>query len=216
MNLFRHELKVFFHSGKSSLLFVLLTVISWGAMMGGHPLDTIESTTLVWVLFFSLVSSAGITTSVFIRERLTGVLEVLLTSGLSRRRIVLEKLLFSYGVVLVMGLLTFVVAIGVSGVLYDKLYSLNVVIQYFVAYSGGALVLVSSSAWFALLLSNPRVAYLFNFLLISVLSGIALYLQGNSSYWLSLVVTFFMPTLFFVYLAIGQLSKESVLQKPLL
>ena len=217
MILIRQELLAFLRGGINSLLFVGLTTLSWGIMMGSYPLSSFELTTLLWVLFYALVTSAGITSTVFIRERQSGNLEILLVSGVSRKEIALSKIAFSFGVTSLMGGVTLLVATLFSVAVFGESVTVSALAKYYVVYLFGAALMVSSSAWLALVLDNPRTVYILNFLLLSVISVLFITLATFfESYGMALLVIFIPLPLLFVWLTYRQLFKESVIRRPLL
>ena len=57
----------------------------------------------LWLVLFSVVVSANFSRTVFISERITGALEILITSGLSRSSILFGKMLFVIMMSLIIG-----------------------------------------------------------------------------------------------------------------
>ena len=79
----RKEWLNFVCSDRSVFFIYLFLVAGWGMLLAtmdhggsiGSPL---------WLVFFSVIIAANFSTTVFVSERMSGSLEILLTSGLSR------------------------------------------------------------------------------------------------------------------------------------
>lgn len=221
MTIFFHEFRAFIKSGAMAVMFVFITVLSWGVMLGMMLIDDgvseIDATQLhVWFLYFSLVTSAGIASTVFIRERLAGTLEVLLVSGVTRKELLFGKLGFSLVAMCLIGAATLEVAYLVSSYFSFDPVGLPVFYKLFITYLGGSLVVSSSSAWLALTLRNPRMTHVINFF---VLSGLVLLMAYTRREHGVTVLQFFPVYVVamspFLWLSLKQLRRQSVVQVPL-
>ncbi len=185
--IYKQELLSFLKSGKSSLLLLAFTTLAWGGFIT-NKIETIDDpSSYLWVLFFSLVAGAGLTTSVFVRERVSATLEVLLHSGLERNSILLGKLLFTTSMTLLVGVGAFSISFIVRSILYKdsgQLFDeIGVVISL---YSASTILVSNSSALLSMVLSNPRLVQFVNFSLLTVVSVLfGLFSpQGRISLWI--------------------------------
>jgi len=168
---FRQELLAFLKSGKSSLLLLAFTTLAWGGFITNKIESIDEPSSYLWVLFFSLVAGAGLSTSVFVRERVSATLEVLLTSGLERNSILLGKLLFTTAMTLLVGVGAFSISFLVRSLLYhDSLQLFDEIGVVLVLYSSSAILVSHSSALLSMTLSNPRLVQFVNFTLLTIIS----------------------------------------------
>ncbi len=169
--IFKQEFSSFIKSGKSSLLLVFITALTWGGMISSKISSFDEPTSYLWIIFFAMVASAGLTNSVFVRERLSNTLEILLTTGLNRSSILYGKLLFTSTATLFIGVCALLTA-----TLFAKVLSLSGEIGFYeisqsvLLYLGATLLVTSSSAFLSLALSNPRLVQLINFTTLTLFS----------------------------------------------
>ncbi len=211
-----HELRAFLKSGLSALLLLAFTTILWGGVIAGKVETIDEATSFLWVIFFALVGGAGATNSVFIRERLSGTFEILLTAGLERSAILIGKLVFTTSVTLLVGMGAFGFGFLTHTLIYKGDYfSIDQLLSSLLLYGAAALLMSSSSAYLSLSLSNPRMVQFVNFILLTFCSmGFTLvgYIVETplSLWWLALFMG--LLSLLFDYMALKLFRSEKVLQ----
>jgi ABC-type Na+ efflux pump permease subunit len=142
-----------------------ILVLSWSFL----PLYKGLGTGPLWWLFFSVVISGNFTNTVFVSERLSGSMEVLLTSGFSRDAVLWGKSIFIMAMSCGIGLL----CIGISRIwvslwgttgaegFMDVLYGLGL-------YCAGTCLNVGCGAWMSVRLQSPRLIPFVGILLMSL------------------------------------------------
>ena len=99
------EWRCFLGSDRSMFVLYGVTVLMWSVLFVGAGAEGSAHTLAVWLLPFSVIVVSTFAQTVFVAERLTGAVEILLTSGLSRGSILGGKMLFVWLVAMVIGLL---------------------------------------------------------------------------------------------------------------
>lgn len=212
--LYRQELKAFLKSGKSSLFLLLFTTLVWGGVIASK-VDNIDSVgSFIWVLVFALVAGAGLSTTVFVRERLSSTLEVLFISGVERSSVLYGKLLFTSTTTIIIGVLAFLIAFGVRTFVFDDTFFLmNEVFLALVLYCASALLVSSTSAFFSMALSNPRMVQFVNFTLLTILSALYSFIAHCWEESLLLFSLFlFVLSILFIRLSLWKFKGEKILQ----
>ena len=162
------EWRCFLGSDRGIFILYAVLILSWSMVLASPPSGEGFQTGPLWLVFFSVVISANFSNTVFIAERVNGILEILLTSGLSRRDILYGKMIFVAGMSIVIGLL----CVAISPVLRLLIYR-----EAGRILSGGALLLYSAavfmntacSAYLSVRMGNPRLLHLANMLLLTAL-----------------------------------------------
>ena len=162
------EFKTFIGSDRGMFLLYAVLIASWSIMLA-YPSGggTIEPGPL-WLVFFSVVISANFTNTVFISERVTGNLEILLTSGISRKHILYGKMIFVGGMSTAIGLLCIVLSIGWRAVLFH-LPGTTIGADSLLIYCCAVCMNTATSAWLSVHMGNPRLLHLANLLLLALL-----------------------------------------------
>lgn len=211
----KQEFWAFIKSGRSALLLTLITTLVWGGMISSKTSTLYEPTSYLWVIFFALVASATLTNSVFVRERISNNLEVLLVSGLNRSSILWGKLLFTNSVTLFIGVGAISTAISISTLFYQKPFvGLETLVQISLLYFASSLLVNSSSAFLSFALSNPRVVQFVNFTLLTLIS---VSFTTATIYWRelplwSLATVMITLSILFNYLALRLFKSEKIIQ----
>jgi len=148
------------------------------------PQNTAIQTGPLWLVFFSVVISANFSNTVFIAERIHGILEILLTCGLSRRDILFGKFIFVAGMSYIIGL----VCIAFSFVWHIVLYNgteIHFSINDLLLYGAAVFMNTASSAYLSIRMINPRMLHLANILLlgslVTVYSVVTCYIPISSN-----------------------------------
>jgi len=210
----RHETKAFFYSGFSSLILLLVTILIWGSVIAGkveniHALDS-----WVWVVFFAMVVTAGFSTTVFVRERLSATLEILLVSGVERSSVLYGKIIFTSVFTIFTGLAAFFVAwFGRSILFSEEFFLKEKLFQTVSLYISTSCMMTASSAMLSLSLTNPRLVQFVNF---TILMGIVLaYAIASQYYPISLYILCLFESMFailFVIISRVLFNREKIIQ----
>jgi ABC-type Na+ efflux pump permease subunit len=212
--IFKHEFRAFVKSGVSSILLLLFTSLAWGGVIAGK-IDSIDSvTSYLWVIFFALVASAGVSSNSFVRERLSSTMEILVISGVSRTKILLGKLLFTTLTTLLVGWLALTVSIIVALSLYGS-YSIGLmnIISATALYSSSAILVTTLSAFLSIALSNPRAVQFINFGVLSLISTLfsilTIYYPITIFHLVALIL---LLAIIFLFLAMKIFNSEKIIQ----
>lgn len=155
----------FWGSDRGIFFLYLFMILSWSVMLAFSSNDLAIDTTL-WLVLFSVVISANFSTTVFISERVNGTLEILITSGLSRRDILYGKLIFVCGMSFFVGAISILIS-PLWAILFDEnrvLLNLDI----FLLYGSAVYMNTASSAFLSVIMSNPRLLALINLIVMGV------------------------------------------------
>ena len=189
ITILRKEWCCFLGSDRGIFILYAVLIASWSIMLAAPAGNAIQTGPL-WLVFFSVVISANFSNTVFIAERVNGILEILLTSGLSRRDILYGKMVFVAGMSIGIGLLCVAISPLWKLVLYpesDWKLSADALLLYVAA----VFMNTASSAYLSVRMGNPRMLHLANLLLLALLLAlytIASYFFTVSPYVLALVL----------------------------
>lgn len=161
------EWRCFVGSDRGIFLLYLVLIISWSFMLAS-PSEGAVSAGPFWLVFFSVVISANFANTVFISERVNGILEILLTSGLSRRNILYGKMIFVAGMSIAIGVVCIalsqfwrVIIYGASGV--------SVSVHDLLLYTAAVFMSTASSAYLSVRMANPRLLHIANLFLLALI-----------------------------------------------
>jgi ABC-type Na+ efflux pump permease subunit len=117
---------------------------------------------------FSVIIAATFANSVFVSECISGSLEILLTCGISRSGILYGKLAFIFFTTMAVGALCMGLASVVRYILFSAMVGAEVIIgaSGIAVYCGATFMTATSSAYFSVLLPNPRVLHFINLLMV--------------------------------------------------
>jgi ABC-type Na+ efflux pump permease subunit len=213
----RKEWLNFVRSDKSVFFIYLFLIIGWGMLLAtmnrggslGSPL---------WLVFFSVIIAANFSGTVFVSERMSGSLEILLTSGLSRGAILWGKMMF----VIIMTLAVGVACILAASVLQRFMAPPEIASvfyfqwTYVALYAGATFLNTTSCACFSVWLPNPRLLHFVNIALVGcIMAGyVALSLSRPLSLFLVAFVMSFVGILF-AWLARRAFESERII-KPVI
>lgn len=170
-------------AGGSALAVYAVIAVLWGALLAGAGVGGQPVMAILWALPFSVIAVSNFAQPVFVSERLTGAIEILCTSGLSRSSVVIGKGLFVSVAACAMGAVSWAVgfasvhalrARGVDAVLFEPgvaevaVYGAAVVFNTFL----GAVMSV--------LLPNPRLSHFVDFVVIAGVVAVY-YARGSGS-----------------------------------
>ncbi len=152
------------------MVYVVL-VLLWSALLAGSGAGGVPESVVLWLLPFSVIVVSNAGQGVFVSERVSGAVEILLTSGLGRFEIVSGKMLF----VGVLGTLT-----GYACMLLGMLWLWLLerwgvgpgsypVGADFVVFACAVAVNTAMLAVLSVLLPNPRLSHFVSFLFMVLL-----------------------------------------------
>ena len=157
------EWKCFIDSDRGIFILYTVLVLSWSFfLVGGN--DSSLRTGPLWLVFFSVVVAANFSNTVFISERISGALEILITSGLSRSSILFGKMSFVMGMSLVIGGSCMGLSCLWQYLMYDNEVAVLRSIDFF-TYAASAFVNTAGSAFLSVRMPNPRLLHLANLFL---------------------------------------------------
>jgi ABC-type Na+ efflux pump permease subunit len=167
----------------------------------------------VWWLFFSVIVSGNFANTVFVAERLSGSMEILLTSGFSRAGVLMGKIIFVMLMSLAIGGLCFglsFVWVALTGRLH--LYATESFLIGALLYCAGTFMNAAAGAWMSIRLSSPRLIPFVNLLFVGLVFGIyyALRLTAPVPVWL-LVVFLAASGIVFLLLAKKDFNGEKII-----
>lgn len=216
----KKEFKNFSHSGRATIFLYALIASIWGV--------AIAETGDVYLLMFLAVMIVGsFTNTVFISERVNGALEILITSGFSRRAVLFGKmayiLLMAVIMLFVCMIFSTIMSVLMQMFFYDALimnnaltsFSINFRIAEAVSlYIPVAFMCVASSAYFSVRLSTPRFLHFINIFITGIITGISIIIietyvpDGSNNPTIYDNIGFIAAGIFFTILADKQFSGE--------
>lgn len=164
----RREWWSFVGSDKGTLVAYVFILCVYSAVFTVNPYES--NAARLWWIFYSVVAVSTVSGNAMVRERSTGALEVLFTSGISRAAVLYGKIGFGFIMSLFMGGVPFGVSrvVGVAAGLQPDTADWS----GFLLYMGAACVNLGSVAWFSVVLPNPRLVHFVNLVLLSLLIGL--------------------------------------------
>ncbi|MBN2037685.1 MAG: ABC transporter permease subunit [Chitinispirillaceae bacterium] len=175
-----NEWRSFMSSDRGLFIVYAVMITGWGFLIA-----TWKSFLLFfapfWLSSFSVIIAATFANSVFVAERISGSLEILLTSGISRRGILYGKMGFIVTTTMLVGVLCMSIANIVRFFLPVQMVGPDVMIGLsgLLVYLGASFMTAASSAYFSVLLPNPRVLHFINLFivifLVSLYSALAMF-----------------------------------------
>ena len=126
----------------------------------------------VWWLFFSVIVSGNFANSVFVSERLSGSMEILLTCGFPRSGVLMGKIIFVILMSVVIGGLCFglsFVWIEVTG--RPQLFTAGSLLFGALLYCAGTFMNAAAGAWMSIRMSSPRLIPFVNLLFVGLVCG---------------------------------------------
>jgi ABC-type Na+ efflux pump permease subunit len=183
----RKEWRNFVGSEKGVFAVYGILVFVWSFLPLYNNLGSFALGGAVWWLFFSVIVSGNFANTVFVAERMSGSMEILLTSGFSRNGVLFGKVLFVMilsGVIGGLCLCLSLVWIGLSG---HAAHLFGPSLLYAVAlYASGTFMNAAAGAWMSIRLSSPRLIPFVNILLVGLVCGMyyALFFTACMSEWM--------------------------------
>jgi hypothetical protein len=211
----RKEVKNLVSSGWGFFLINALIAVIWSFMVFyGNGNDMVE----VWMIFFAVIVAANFSGTVFISERVSGTLEVLIVSGVTRDAVLFGKVFFVAGATIIMG----AVCVAMSEVWVFWLDGLDKAVllagwwarRGALLYLGATVLNVSASAYLSVRMVNPRFLHIANLFMTGlvvaayqVITFIFGYYQGIL---IAFILVFLAPGAVFLVLARREFAGERI------
>lgn len=165
--MFRKEWLNFICGDRSVFFVYMVLVAGWGILLAAtHEGGTAAEP--LWIVFFSVIVAVNFSSTVFVLERMSGSLEVLLTCGISRGAMLFGKMLFVVVMTAVIGAACLACAFLIRAFLpgtEGTPVAGPPVGHYCALYAGATFLNAAGSAYFSVLLPNPRLLHFINLLL---------------------------------------------------
>jgi len=211
LSIFKKEWHCFKGSEKGVFIVYSILLFVWSFF----PLNNVSTVAMsgsLWWLFFSVIISGNFASTVFVAERLSGSMEILLTSGYSRNAVLFGKMLFVMTLSIVIGILCLglsFVWIMVSG--HSQIAFGQAIFFAALVYSAGTFMNAASGAWLSVVLSSPRLLPFINVLVVGMICAIysALHIFCGFAEWqlgLLLIIAGFV----FLQLAKKEFNSEKI------
>ncbi|MDD5672734.1 MAG: hypothetical protein PHC61_01100 [Chitinivibrionales bacterium] len=170
----RNELRIFTASDRSTFFIYAVLILTWSFLFSVNTFEKDDASVMLWWIFFSVVISGNFSTTIFVLERTSGALEVIITSGFSRRALMLGKILFVLGVSIVMA--WFCIGLAFIG----RTFFSSMLSSYFIAppktymglYIAASFMNAAFGAYFSIRLPNPRLVSFAAVLLVGALVSV--------------------------------------------
>ena len=211
----KKEWKCFTGSDRGVFFLYLILVLTWSFLLASGDNSAIHTGPL-WLVFFSVVIAANFSNTVFISERVTGALEIMITSGLSRNGILFGKMIF----VIIMSTAVGGICMGLGLLWHQLFYDFSggfLTSSDFLVYVSSVFINVGSSAFLSVRMANPRMLHFTNLLLLGGI--VSFYLAASQFLTLSpiyLVVLLASLGVLFSWLAKREFDSERILQPVIL
>ncbi len=206
----------FIKSDKWIFLIYGILICAWGFLISNNMHSLSSKTGALWLAFFSVIISGNFSNTAFVAERMSGALEILLTSGLSRKSIVLGKIFFIVIMSTIMGTLCYFIALGVrtaKGDSFQVLIRLIPLWKIILLYASACFLNATCGAWLSVRVKSPRLLPFVNLMVLGIIvvsHELLSYKIGLSLWSLSMVMTF--VGLIFYLFALRDFNSERVLQ----
>jgi ABC-type Na+ efflux pump permease subunit len=205
----RKELKCFGGDKGQFFVYALMSAL-WGLALSIDGSSGGGAGARFLSVFFAVIVAAGFTGTIFISERVTGTLEVLFTSGVSRDAVFFGKMLFAVGMSMAVGLLCAAFAL-LWGVTLDAGAPWRPGVSDAALYISTAYLNAAASACFSVRMGNPRFLHFINLFmtaaLLSVYSAASTLLAVS---WPMLAGGFLSVGVLFTFLARREFAGERV------
>jgi ABC-type transport system involved in multi-copper enzyme maturation permease subunit len=181
------EWRTFTGSEKGVFIVYAILILTWSFLPLYNNLGSFALGGTVWWLFFSVIISGNFAQTVFVTERMSGSMEILLTSGFSRDGVLFGKILF----VMVMSIAIGGLCIGLSLAWialkgHAALLPGTSLLYAALLYVAGTFMNAAAGAWMSIRLSSPRLIPFVTILLVGLVCGVyyALFFAVPASEWL--------------------------------
>lgn len=170
------EFRFFTGSDRGAFLLYLFLVLSWSTMLIVPPGGTVQAGSF-WLVFFSVIISANFANTVFIAERSNGIIEILITSGITRKELLFGKMFFVIGMSSGIGLVCWGISIVLRSTIFKETAP-QIQLSDGILYVLSVALVTASSAYLSLRMSNPRLLHIVNIFMIGII--IAIYVTASN------------------------------------
>jgi len=193
------------HDKGLHIVYVVL-VLLWSLFLAFSE-DSTQMTAPFFWLSFSIIAVSNFSQSVFVSERITGALEILLVCGVPRHALLWGKILFVQTMSVLLGVLCY----GFSE-LWTYLYYGGVTNNFSALCLYGLFVFLNTilAAFFSIILPNPRFSHFISFLAVALCYGLTAYFQ--LSFWMTGILFFLLAI--GVLMVTGRLYQSERIIKP--
>lgn len=164
LTIVRKEWRCFLGSDRGIFVVYIILMLSWSIMLATPGDGTLQGG-LFWLVFLSVVISANFSNTVFISERVNGSLEILLTSGLSRKQILYGKMGFVMGMSSILGYFCMVLSSLWPRFIYHQSATM-IPPDEILLYLCAVFMNTASSAFLSVKMGNPRLLHIANLLIL--------------------------------------------------
>ncbi|MDR2693926.1 MAG: hypothetical protein LBB74_06895 [Chitinispirillales bacterium] len=205
----RKELKCFGGDKGQFIIYALMSALwSLALFSGGFNGDAAGGR--FWCVFFAVIVASGFSGTVFISERVTGTLEILITSGISRDAVLFGKMVFAVGMSMAVGLLCAVFAL-IWGFALGAGASVRLGINDAALYASTVFLNAAVSACLSVRMGNPRFLHFINLFMTAAL--LAAYIAVSflfAASWPFLAAGFLLLGTLFTFLARREFAGERI------
>jgi ABC-type Na+ efflux pump permease subunit len=186
----RKEWISFVRSDRSLFIVYAVIVVSWGMLIANWKDTGTPSIFPLWLAMFSVIVAATFANTVFVSERVSGSLEILLTCGISRSAILFGKIAFVFGMTILVGALCVGFACVIKSLVSADHEGVSTLVNGtgIVVYSAASFLNAAASAYFSVVLPNPRALHLINLVLISGIMTLHLLFAGLSLFLIAAII----------------------------
>ena len=212
----RKEWKGFAKSDRWIFVIYGILVLAWSFLLSNNIGILSSGAGYLWLAFFSVIISGNFSNTVFVAERMSGSLEILLTSGVSRQSILNGKILFIIIVSMVMGFLCYFVAFGISAAKGENialLIKVTPIGEELIIYVSACFMNAACGAWLSVRINNPRIlpfVNLFVLLIIVIIHGILSEIYALTAW--SLIIALLLTGALLYLFACRDFKSERVIQ----
>jgi len=230
----RKEIKNFAGGGWGTFLLYAIICVAWSFPALFYGDDGIYG--YIWIVFFAVIVTANFSGTVFISERVSGTLEVLITSGLSRDAVLFGKMIFVIAMTTIIGGVCAALAAGwglsmyaagmydITETIFDNqadgaewrrahaqmIFNLLIIPPIYIS---AAFLNAAASAYFSVRLTNPRFLHFINLSITGAVAGV--YMTASLMFEApdyTLILGFFLLGALFTYLARREFAGERIIR----
>jgi hypothetical protein len=193
-----------------------ILVLAWGFLLAANGGTAASGAGYLWLAFFSVIVSGNFANTTLVAERISGSLEIVLTSGVSRNGFLTGKIAFILIMSVIMGVLCYACAAVVGlvqgepdGILFRDAALGEVVLLYTAACFTNA----GCSAWLSVRITSPRLLPFVNLFVLALI--VVAHTVLSAFYALSvgsLILALFVTGALFTVLAYREYAGERIIQ----
>jgi ABC-type Na+ efflux pump permease subunit len=179
MIVFKKEWMSFVGSDRGLFAVYLVLIASWGMLLATWK-ESVPIVTPLWLAMFSVIVTATFSNTVFVAERVSGQLELFLTSGISRRGILYGKMAFVFCMTMLVGAACIGCAVFLRPLMmpYGPRTFAFFNASGFALYAAATFLNAASTAYLSVVMSNPRMLHFINLLLVGFIVSVRIALES--------------------------------------